>query len=83
MSDLVRVRIGDVEKNVGAPFAELFSLEVLDEPTRRPDGSLRPPTRANGRPMKPKTSVAEAAAAKQETKKAPDQATSTPEEANE
>lgn len=80
MSDLVRVRIGDVEKNVGASFAELFSLEVLDEPTRRPDGSLRPPSRANGRPMKPKTSVADAAAAKQ--KKAPAPATSTPEEAS-
>lgn len=80
MSDLVRVRIGDVEKNVGASFAELFGLEVLDEPTRRPDGSLRPPSRANGRPMKPKTSVADAAAAKQ--KKAPAPATSTPEEAS-
>lgn len=83
MADLVRVRIGGIEKNVGAGFAERLGLEVLDEPTRRPDGTFRPPSRAHGRPVKPKTSVADAAAAKQETKKAPGSATSTPEEANE
>lgn len=82
MSKLVRVRLNGVEKNVGAAFAERFDLKVLDEPTHRPDGQLRGVTRAHGRPAKPKTTVAEAAAAKQE-KKAPAPATSTPEEANE
>ena len=82
MSDLVRVRLNGVEKNVGAAFAEANGLKVLDEPTRKGDGTLRRPTRAHGRPTKPKTSVAEAAAAK-EVQKAPAPATSTPEEANE
>lgn len=82
MADLVRVRLGGIEKNVGAAFAERFDLKVLDEPTRRPDGQMRGVTRSHGRAPKPKTSVAEAAAAKQD-KKAPAPATSTPEEANE
>jgi hypothetical protein len=80
MADLVRVRLDGVEKNVGAAFAERLGLEVLDEPTRRADGSLRAPSRANGRPRKPKTSVAEAAAAKKEKAAQPD--ASTPEEAS-
>lgn len=81
MADLVRVRLENgVEKNVGAEFAKMLELEVLDEPTHRPDGSIRPPTRAHGRPVKRRTSVAKAAAAKQE--KAPAPATSTPEEAS-
>ena len=64
MSELVRVRLGDVEKSVGAEFAESNGLRVLDEPARFSDGRVRPTTRVNGRPKKPKTSVVEAAAAK-------------------
>lgn len=62
--ELVRVRIDDVETNVGAAFAEAEGLEVLDEPTTNPDGSRREDTRPNGRKAKPKTSVAEKAAEK-------------------
>jgi hypothetical protein len=80
MSDLVRVRINGVEKSVGAAFAERFDLKILDEPTHKPDGTLRRTTRAHGRAAKPKTTVAIEAAAKQE--KAPDPVASTPEEAS-
>lgn len=62
--ELVRVRIDDIETNVGAAFAEAEGLEVLDEPTTNPDGSRREETRVNGRKAKPKTSVAEKAAEK-------------------
>lgn len=41
MTDLVRVRIGDVEKNVGAGYAAAHNLTVLDEPTHNPDGTVR------------------------------------------
>lgn len=58
---LVRVRKGDVEFNVGAALAEAQGLTVLDESTHGPDGRPRAATRKNGRPRKPKTSVAEAA----------------------
>lgn len=64
MSGLVRVRLDGVEKNVGAAFAEKHGLEVLDEPTARPDGSVRPTTRKGGRREKPKTTVAEQVAVK-------------------
>jgi hypothetical protein len=65
MSDLVRVRANGVEFNAGRALAERKNWQVLDgEPTHRPDGRPRPTTRANGRPVKPKTSVAEAAAEK-------------------
>lgn len=69
MSDLVRVRIDNVEKNVGAEYAEINGLTVLDEPTRNDDGTLRPETRKDGRPAKPKTSVDKAAAEKKESSK--------------
>lgn len=72
MPDLVRVRIGDVEKNVGRAFAEVHDLKVLDEPTHSPDGRPREETRAGGRPRKPKTTVATAAAKKAVTKPADD-----------
>lgn len=81
MSDLVRVRIGGIEKNVGRAQAERHGYHVLDESPYRGDGSLRGTTRANGRPRKPKTSVAEQVAAKQD--ESPEPVASTPEEANE
>lgn len=60
--ELVRVRVGDREFNVGRTFAESNKLDVLkDEPTHLDDGSLRPETARDGRPLKPKTSVADAA----------------------
>lgn len=66
INDLVRVRIGDVEKNMGRAFAESLGddVEILDQPTSTPDGRLREDTRHDGRPIKPKTSVATEAAAK-------------------
>ena len=65
MPDLVRVVIGDVEKNVGRGFAKAKGLTVLNEPTHTGDGRPRPATRSGGRPVKKKTSVAKEAAAKQ------------------
>lgn len=61
---LVRVRIDGVETNVSAAFAETKGLEVIEESIRNPDGSLRGPSRANGRKAKPRTSPAKKAAAK-------------------
>lgn len=61
---LVRAVIGEREVNVGEAYAAAHELEVLDEPTRNPDGSPRPETRRGGRPLKPAVSVAEAAAKK-------------------
>jgi hypothetical protein len=79
MSDLVRVRENGFELNVGRTHAEAAGLEVLDEPTHRPDGTLRRTTRTAGRPVKPKTTVAKSAAAK----KAGAEPAETAEEANE
>lgn len=79
MSDLVRVRENGFELNVGRAHAEAAGMEVLDEPTARPDGTLRPATRVNGRPVKPKTTVAKKAA----EKKAASEPAKTAEEANE
>lgn len=64
--ELVRVRVGDVEKNMGRSLAEASSdVEILaNESPRNPDGSLRRETRKNGRPPKKKTTVAEAAASR-------------------
>ena len=64
MAELVRVQIGDVEKNIGADFAAIHDLTVLDEPTSKGDGSPRPATRKNGRRAKPKTTVDASATAK-------------------
>lgn len=59
---LVRVRVGDREFNVGATYAESNELEVLeDEATHLDDGTPRPETARGGRQLKPKTSVTEAA----------------------
>lgn len=64
MPELVRVRIGGVEKNVGKAFAAKHDLTVLDEPTTKGDGSPRETTRKNGRRAKPKTTVDDSATAK-------------------
>ena len=64
MSDLVRVRVNDIEFNVGRAYATAHKLNVLDEPTHDRSGNPRPETRAGGRPRKPRTTVAEQAAAK-------------------
>lgn len=63
--EMVRVRVGDREFNVGRTYAESNELEVLkDEPTHLDDGTPRPETARGGRPVKPTVSVAEAAASK-------------------
>ena len=67
MTDLVRVKINGFEKNVGATFAEIKELDVLDEPTHRTDGQPRAMTRSGGRRVKPKTTVAKKAAEKKAT----------------
>jgi hypothetical protein len=64
--ELVRARVGRVEKNVGRKFAQTHGLEVLDEPTTRPDGSLRGQTLRGGRRDKKRTSVAEQVAEKKQ-----------------
>lgn len=71
MADLVRARLGRVEKNVGKSFAEQHDLDVLDEPTRNPDGTLRATTRSGGRRAKKKTTVATSAAAKEKAAATP------------
>lgn len=64
MADLVRVRLNGIEKNVGADFADIHDLDVIDESTTNLDGSLRGDMRAGGRPLKPKSSVAKKVAEK-------------------
>lgn len=64
MSNLVRVRVGDVEFNVGAAFAEAENLTVLDESAYNDDGTPRGETGVGGRPRKYRTTVDEEAAKK-------------------
>lgn len=64
MSNLVRVRVGDVEFNVGAAFAEAENLTVLDESAYNDDGTPRGETGIGGRPRKFRTTVDEEAAKK-------------------
>lgn len=64
MRNLVRVRHNDMCFNVGASLAAARGYEVLEESAYGVDGQPRPVTRGNGRPRKPKTSVAEKAAEK-------------------
>ncbi|WP_418060808.1 hypothetical protein [Pimelobacter simplex] len=70
-TDLVRVRVGDTEFNAGRSDAERRGLTVLDEPTHTRSGNPRPETRTGGRPVKPKTSVADKATAKKAASDAP------------
>lgn len=71
MADLVRVRIGGVEKNVARSLAEKYPSEItiLDEPATFGNGRPRPTTGRNGRPRKTRTTVA---------KKASEKSTATP-----
>jgi hypothetical protein len=64
MSELVRVRLRNAELNLSRVIAEEEGLTILDEPIRKPDGTLRPQTRRDGRRSMPKTTVAKAAASK-------------------
>lgn len=69
MPELVRIRqtLSDgsvIERNVGAAYAKAKRLDVLDEPVCDRSGALKPVTRKNGRPRKPRVSVAEKAAEK-------------------
>lgn len=63
--ELVRVRIGTgantVEKNMGRTLAEMASVTILDEPTHDATGAVREDTGKDGRPLKPRVSVDEAA----------------------
>lgn len=61
---LVRVTNGIVNFNAGASHAKAKGLTVLDESAYGRDGQPKPVTRANGRPRKPKTSVADQVAEK-------------------
>lgn len=64
MADLVRVRLGDIEKTVGAALAQVKELDVLDEPARKPDGTVRSATSERGRRLKKRTTVKKEAARK-------------------
>ena len=64
MAELVRALVGGVSKNVSRALAESAGLEVVDEPTHNPDGTVRAATTAQGRKPKPKTTVAKKAAEK-------------------
>lgn len=70
-ADLVRVRIGGVEKNMARSLAEKCpsEVEILDEPARFGNGRPRPTSGRNGRPRKTRTTVA---------KKASEKSTATP-----
>lgn len=69
--ELVRARINGFEKNLSRAFAEAtVGVQILDEPTTNPDGTLRGVTRTAGRPVKPRTTVARSAARKRTAKKA-------------
>ena len=66
MTDLVRVRIGDQENTVTRNAAIAADWEILpDESSYDAAGRVRGATRKGGRPMKPRTTVAKEAAAKE------------------
>lgn len=76
--ELVWARVGDHCAAVSRSQAIGDDLEVLDEPVRDGNGDVRRPTRANGRPRKKRTSVAQEAAAQDA---APSEATEPPDTA--
>lgn len=57
MPDIVRVRGERTIYNEGRAKAVAKGLEVLDEPTHDRGGKPLPPTRLNGRALKPRTTV--------------------------
>lgn len=59
MKDPVRVRTSNCEMTVEREYAEVFELEILDEPVIA-HGRLRGVTRRNGRPVKPKANLPKA-----------------------
>lgn len=63
MAELVRVQIKTgnriTETNVGRSFAEALELKILDESVESVHGRPRVPSRKDGRPILPTTSVAE------------------------
>lgn len=73
MTDYVRARVPregayDYDTTTSAIHAESEGWEVLaDEPTHDRAGAILPDTRADGRTVKPKVSVAEAATGKAAT----------------
>jgi hypothetical protein len=72
MPEIVRASLNGTDSNM-APFfvARLGATVLPDEPIRKPDGSLRGPTRSRtGRKAKPKTTVAKKAAGKSTTQQA-------------
>lgn len=66
INELVRVRIGKVEKTMGRALAEQSDdVEILDDaPIRTVDGRMLDETGFDGRPLKPRTSVTTEATAK-------------------
>lgn len=61
----VRVRMPNgYEVSLNESFATTHGLEVLDEPATNLRGRPLPATRKNGRPVKPRVSIEEAAASK-------------------
>lgn len=68
MTDYVRALVPregayDLSHTTSRVRAETAGWELLEEPTHK-NGQIRPDTRANGRPAKPQTTVAQAAADK-------------------
>lgn len=64
MSEIVRAVHKGRQSNMSRFFAERLDAKVVDEPTHNADGSPRGITTAAGRPVKKKTTVDEASAAK-------------------
>lgn len=75
MTDYVRARVpregaSDLSRTTSRQRAEAAGWDLLDEPTHTRDGRIRPDTTIGGRAVKPKTSVAKAAAEKKAAKSA-------------
>lgn len=69
--ELVWAQVGRFRQAVSRGRAESAGYVVLDESPYERDGGVRRPTRANGRPVKPRTSVAKEAAKKAAAKDSP------------
>lgn len=65
MPKFVRIRLeNDTEVSVSADYAAAVGADPIAEDADLRFGRVQPVTRSSGRPMKPKSSVAELAAAK-------------------